>query len=159
MVPLSIRGMTGWVNPFFLPVQRPWTLSVARRRSAGAFFCGTLGGFALWELRHGGGGARWSDAACDAPGRPTRHTMPAPPGCKSSHSEALFQGPLGVRRHRRILRIVVAHAGPSQRLCEGVPRAIPHPPIVQDGRYTPWHRQQNGSLGPAAHSFNVTLSR
>jgi hypothetical protein len=41
MVPLSIRGMTGWVNPFFLTVQRPWTLSVARRRSAGAFFGGT----------------------------------------------------------------------------------------------------------------------
>ena len=38
MVSLSIRGMTGWVNPFFLARRRPGTLSVARRRSAGAFF-------------------------------------------------------------------------------------------------------------------------
>src|SRR5262249_3919083 len=38
MVPLSIMGMTGWVNPFCLAVRRPGTLSVARRRSAGAFF-------------------------------------------------------------------------------------------------------------------------
>jgi hypothetical protein len=41
MVSLSIRGMTGWVNPFFLAMRRPGTLSVARRRSAGAFFVGT----------------------------------------------------------------------------------------------------------------------
>ena len=41
MVSLSIMGMTGWVNPFFLAVRRPGTLSVARRRSAGAFFVGT----------------------------------------------------------------------------------------------------------------------
>jgi hypothetical protein len=41
MVPLSIMGMTGWVNPFFLATRRPWTLSVLRRRSAGAFFVGT----------------------------------------------------------------------------------------------------------------------
>jgi hypothetical protein len=41
MVPLSIMGMTGWVNPFCLAVRRPGTLSVARRRSAGAFFVGT----------------------------------------------------------------------------------------------------------------------
>jgi hypothetical protein len=40
MVPLSVRGMTGWVNPFFLAIRRPGTLSVARRRSAGAFFVG-----------------------------------------------------------------------------------------------------------------------
>jgi hypothetical protein len=33
-------GMTGWVNPFFMAVRRPGTLSVARRRSAGAFFVG-----------------------------------------------------------------------------------------------------------------------
>jgi hypothetical protein len=38
MVSLSIMGMTGWVNPFCLAVRRPWTLSVARRGSAGAFF-------------------------------------------------------------------------------------------------------------------------
>ena len=38
MVPLSIMGMTHWVNPFCLAVRRPGTLSVARRRSAGAFF-------------------------------------------------------------------------------------------------------------------------
>jgi glycosyltransferase involved in cell wall biosynthesis len=38
MVSLSIRGMTGWVNPCWLTVRRPWTLSVLRRRSAGAFF-------------------------------------------------------------------------------------------------------------------------
>jgi hypothetical protein len=41
MVSLSIRGMTGWVNPFFLAARRPWTFSVAWRRSAGAFFVGT----------------------------------------------------------------------------------------------------------------------
>ena len=41
MVSLSIMGMTGWVNPFFMAVRRPGTLSVARRRSAGAFFVGT----------------------------------------------------------------------------------------------------------------------
>jgi hypothetical protein len=40
MVPLSIRGMTGWVNPCCLPVRRPWILFVARRRSTGAFFDG-----------------------------------------------------------------------------------------------------------------------
>jgi hypothetical protein len=50
MVPLSIMGMTGWVNPCCLTVRRPRTLSVARRRSAGAFFCGTIGGFALWDM-------------------------------------------------------------------------------------------------------------
>jgi hypothetical protein len=38
MVSLSIMGMPGWVNPFCLTVQRPGTLSVAWRRSAGAFF-------------------------------------------------------------------------------------------------------------------------
>jgi hypothetical protein len=38
MVSLSIRGMTGWVSPFCLAARRPWTLFVARRRSAGAFF-------------------------------------------------------------------------------------------------------------------------
>ena len=41
MVPLSILGMTGWVNPCCLTVRRPRTLSVARRWSAGAFFVGT----------------------------------------------------------------------------------------------------------------------
>jgi hypothetical protein len=41
MVSLSILGMTGWVNPFCLAMRRPWTLSVLRRRSAGAFFVGT----------------------------------------------------------------------------------------------------------------------
>jgi hypothetical protein len=45
MVPLSIMGMTGWVNPFFLAMRRPWTLSVARRRSAGAFFVENPGAF------------------------------------------------------------------------------------------------------------------
>jgi hypothetical protein len=39
MVSLSIIGITGWVNPLRVAVRRPWTLSVARRRSAGAFFC------------------------------------------------------------------------------------------------------------------------
>jgi hypothetical protein len=39
MVTLSIIGMTGWVNPFWLTVRRPGTLSVLRRRSGGAFFC------------------------------------------------------------------------------------------------------------------------
>jgi hypothetical protein len=43
MVSLSIRGMTGWVNPFFLAARRPGTLFVARRRSAGAFFVEPLG--------------------------------------------------------------------------------------------------------------------
>ena len=38
MVSLSIIGMTGWVNPLHVAVRRPWTLFVARRRSAGAFF-------------------------------------------------------------------------------------------------------------------------
>jgi CxxC motif-containing protein (DUF1111 family) len=42
MVSLSIRGMTGWVNPFFLAARRPGTLSVLRRRSAGAFFLAQL---------------------------------------------------------------------------------------------------------------------
>jgi hypothetical protein len=54
MVSLSIMGMTGWVNPFFLAARRPWTLFVARRRSAGAFFCGTPRGFDFWGLRRGG---------------------------------------------------------------------------------------------------------
>jgi hypothetical protein len=54
MVPLSIREMTGWVNLFFLAVRRPGTLSVARRRSTGAFLCGRPGGFALWGLLHVG---------------------------------------------------------------------------------------------------------
>jgi hypothetical protein len=45
MVSLSIMGMTGWVNLFFLAARRPWTLFVARRRSAGAFFCGKPWGF------------------------------------------------------------------------------------------------------------------
>ena len=53
---LSIMGMTGWVNPFFLAVRRPWTLSVSRRRSAGAFFCGKPGGFDLW------GAPSWGEA-------------------------------------------------------------------------------------------------
>ena len=75
MVPLSIMGMTGWVNPFFLVVRRPGTLSIARRRSTGAFFCGKSGSFDLWGLRRGGGGSRWSDAVCDAPGRHPRYTQ------------------------------------------------------------------------------------
>ena len=41
MVPLSIMGMTGWVNPSWLTVRRPWTLFVIWRRSAGAFFVRT----------------------------------------------------------------------------------------------------------------------
>ena len=41
MVSLSILGMPGCVNPFCLAMRRPWTLSVLRRRSAGAFFVGT----------------------------------------------------------------------------------------------------------------------
>jgi len=69
MVPLSIMGMTGWVNPCCLAVRRPWILFVARRWSAGAFFCGPPRGFALWGLRRAGGGSRWSAAARDAPGR------------------------------------------------------------------------------------------
>jgi hypothetical protein len=44
MVSLSIRGMTGWVNPLRVAVRRPWTLFVARRRSGGAFFVETLRG-------------------------------------------------------------------------------------------------------------------
>jgi hypothetical protein len=75
MVPLSIMGMTGGVNLFFLAVWRPGTLSIARRRSTGAFFCGKSGSFDLWGLRRGGGGSRWSDAACDAPGRHPRYTQ------------------------------------------------------------------------------------
>ena len=54
MVSLSIRGMTGWVNPLRVAVRRPGTLFVARRWSAGAFFCGSPRGFALWGLRRGG---------------------------------------------------------------------------------------------------------
>jgi hypothetical protein len=73
MVSLSIIGMTGWVNPLHVAVRRPGTLSVARRRSAGAFFCGTARGFDGRGCRRGAGGARWSAAARDAPGRPTRH--------------------------------------------------------------------------------------
>ena len=66
MVSLSIRGMTGWVNPFCLAVRRPWTLSVSRRGSAGAFFCETPGGIDLWGLHRGWGGSRWRDAAREA---------------------------------------------------------------------------------------------
>jgi hypothetical protein len=73
MVSLSIIGMTGWVNPLHVAVRRPGTLSVARRRSAGAFFCGTARGFDGRGCRRGAGGARWSAAARDAPGQPTRH--------------------------------------------------------------------------------------
>jgi hypothetical protein len=40
MVSLSIRGMTGRVNPFFLAMRRPGTLSVVRRRFAAPFFVG-----------------------------------------------------------------------------------------------------------------------
>ena len=73
MVSLSILGMPGWVNPFCLAVRRPGTLSLARRRSYGRFFCGKPGSFDLWGRRRGRGGSRWSDAACAAPGRHTRH--------------------------------------------------------------------------------------
>jgi hypothetical protein len=82
MVSLSIMGMTGWVNPFFLAARRPWILSVARRRSAGAFFCGTPRGFDRWGLCHGG------EAHGGAPPRVTlragtraRHRT-ARPGCR-----------------------------------------------------------------------------
>jgi hypothetical protein len=88
MVSLSIRGMPGWVNPFFLAARRPGTLSVARRRSAGAFFCGKSRVFDLWGLRRVGRGARRSDATRDAPGRPTLHTMTTRPGCKSRGRDA-----------------------------------------------------------------------
>ena len=78
MVPLSIMGMTGWVNLFFLAVRRPGTLSVARRRSTGAFFMENPG-----ALPSGGsvvgGGSRWRDTACNAPGRHTRHTQDRTP--------------------------------------------------------------------------------
>ena len=47
MVSTSIMGMTGWVNPFFLAVRRPGPLSIAGRRSAGAFFVANLGVFDL----------------------------------------------------------------------------------------------------------------
>jgi hypothetical protein len=67
MVCLNIMGMTSWVNPFLMPVRRPWTLSVARRRPGGAFFCGKLEGFDLWGLRRVVGGSRWRDAAHEAP--------------------------------------------------------------------------------------------
>jgi hypothetical protein len=79
MVSLSIRGMTGWVNPFCLAMRRPWTRSVLRRRSAGAFFCGKPGGFDRWGRRREGGGARWSAAVRDPPGRHTRPTQARTP--------------------------------------------------------------------------------
>src|SRR5262245_32075384 len=44
---------------------------------------------------------------------------------QSSPSEALFQGPLGVKCHGNILRTVVENSGPSQRLLEGLPHTIP----------------------------------
>jgi hypothetical protein len=52
MASLSIMGMTGWVNPFYLTVRRPWTFFVARRRSAGAFFVRTpaLGRHPFWLI-------------------------------------------------------------------------------------------------------------
>jgi hypothetical protein len=46
---------------------------------------------------------------------------------QSSPSEALFQRPLGVKCHGRILRTVVENSGPSQRLLEGLPHTMPHP--------------------------------
>lgn len=49
MVPLSIMGMTGWVNPYCLAVRRPGTLSVARRRTVSVL---ALLGLTLW-LRPG----------------------------------------------------------------------------------------------------------
>ena len=82
MVSLSIMGMTGWVNPSFLAIRRPWTFSVARRRSAGAFFCGKPGGFDLWGLRHVGGGSRWTPGVQLQYG--TRSIkLTARPGCRS----------------------------------------------------------------------------
>ena len=95
MVSLSILGMTGWVNPFCLAMRRPWTLFVARRWSKGAFFVANPGVFDLWGLRHVGGGSRWSDAACEAPGRHTSNTMSAHPGCRSrkhGHSRLCWFG-------------------------------------------------------------------
>ena len=51
MVPLSIMGMTGWVNPYCLAVRRPGTLSVARRRTVRVSVLALLG-LTLW-LRPG----------------------------------------------------------------------------------------------------------
>ena len=71
MVSLSIMGMPGWVNPFYLTVRRPWTLFVARRRSAGAFFVWTPSGLCSLGAPSCGGDSRWSAAARDAPGQHT----------------------------------------------------------------------------------------
>jgi hypothetical protein len=73
MVSLSIRGITGWVNPFFLAVRRPWTISIVWGGLGAPFFVAPLG-----ALSSGGsvvgGGSRWSAAVRDTPGRPTRQT-------------------------------------------------------------------------------------
>ena len=62
---------------------------------------------------------------------------------QSSSGEALLQGPLGVRCHESILRTVAEHLRPSQRLREGLPRAIPHPYRSGLDR----HQQQNDLAG------------
>jgi hypothetical protein len=80
MVPLSIMGTTGWVNPFCLTVRRPWTLFVAWRRSAGAFFCGPLRGFARWGLRRGGAHGGATPRVTLQAGTRAIH-RPARPGC------------------------------------------------------------------------------
>jgi hypothetical protein len=96
MVSLSIIGMTGWVNPFFLAARRPWTLFVARRRSAGAFFCVDPLGALPSGGSAGGEGARWSAAARDAPGR---HALAAGLTCTQNRQRDYRRRPW---QHRRV---------------------------------------------------------
>ena len=48
----------------------------------------------------------------------------------------LSKSGLGVRCHESILRTVAEHLRPSQRLREGLPRAIPHPLSFRIGQTT-----------------------
>ena len=93
MVPLSILGMTGWVNPFFLAVRRPWPLAVARRWSAGAFFVAHPGAFGP------------DPTAIDTPGSKARRAAPgrgvlavALPPAPSAPREARHAGEASVPR-------------------------------------------------------------
>src|SRR5262245_33773531 len=78
---------------------------------------------------------------------------------QSSPSEALFQGPLGVKCHGNILRTVVENSGPSQRLLAGLPHTIPH--LRRSGLEShPLAYTQNnfaGSRGPLGYCWR-TLS-
>src|SRR5262249_58965742 len=75
--------------------------------------------------------------------------LPMPDKAPQSRAgEALLQGPLGVRCHGSILRTVAEYLGLSQRLLEGLPRAIPHPYRSGVEIHHPAHTAQRFSWVP-----------